>query len=118
MGNLREPLFEGLVYNFVLLVFDPLYERGCEAAGVVPELPPAGGAVQHPAPAPIRGEHSGPPIPGHLQGRHMMWPAGQQGMGRERGMTRHTGHSTTDSRSPSDDEWHVACDRLQVTELT
>ena len=29
------------------------------------------------------------------------WPAGQLGMGRSRGMTRHTGHSTTDSRSPA-----------------
>ena len=28
-------------------------------------------------------------------------PAGQLGMGRSLGMTRHTGHSTTDSRSPS-----------------
>ena len=35
-----------------------------------------------------------------LQGLHTMWPAGQQGIGRSRGMTRHTGHSTTDSRSP------------------
>ena len=34
-----------------------------------------------------------------LQGLQIMWPAGQQGMGRSLGMTRHTGHSTTDSRS-------------------
>ena len=37
------------------------------------------------------------------QGAH--WPAGQLGIGRSRGMTRHTGHSTTDSRSPAWGLW-------------
>ena len=40
------------------------------------------------------------------QERHRMWPAGQEGMGSSRGMQKHTGHSTTDSRSPS---WPCTC---------
>ena len=34
-----------------LLVFDPLYECSRQTAGVVPQLSPAGGTMQHSAPA-------------------------------------------------------------------
>ena len=40
-------------------VLDSLYEGGGETAGVVPELSPAGRAVQHPGPAALAGDVTG-----------------------------------------------------------
>ena len=37
-------------------VFDSLYEGGGQTAGVVAQLSPAGGAVEHPGPAALTGD--------------------------------------------------------------
>ena len=50
-------------------VFDSLNEGGGQTAGVVTELPPAGGAVQHPGPAALTGDvTSGAAGDGQLSG--------------------------------------------------